>query len=268
MTQTNGHRVFLGALFYNFGGKIKMDKRLQQIAENFDDMKIGVDDKFHFSCKQCGKCCTEREDILLSPHDLFRAAKKLNMTPDEFVKEYCDSYVGDTSKMVLVRLRPRGTIKRCPMLKDRKCSIHDVKPMVCAMFPIGRGFQLDPKKPSDEQISVENIQFIFNGATCGNKEEHTVREWFETFGIPIKDEIFVEWHKAISAIGEVTQYAEKTGTSEKLLNLIYTVIYGMMYIEYDTSQDFLPQFIRNRDKLLNLLHTMPGFSKRRNKDAK
>ena len=134
-----------------------MDKRLQQIAENFENMTIGVDDKFRFSCKQCGKCCTDREDILLSPFDLFRAAKKLDMTPDEFVNEYCDSYVGDTSKMIIVRLMPRGSIKRCPLLRDRKCSIHDAKPMVCAMFPIGRGFKLDPKKPGAEQISAESV---------------------------------------------------------------------------------------------------------------
>lgn len=244
-----------------------MDKRLQQIAENFENMTIGVDDKFRFSCKQCGKCCTDREDILLSPFDLFRAAKKLDMTPDEFVNEYCDSYVGDTSKMIIVRLMPRGSIKRCPLLRDRKCSIHDAKPMVCAMFPIGRGFKLDPKKPGAEQISAESIRFIFNGAHCGNAEEHTVREWFASFGIPIKDEFFIEWQKAISEIGDAIKYAEKVCSNDEVLNLIYTAIYGLMYIKYDTSQEFMPQFLRNRDSLLGFLNAMPGYNSRRNKNV-
>ena len=240
-----------------------MDEKLKQIAENFENMKIGVDDKFRFSCKQCGKCCIQREDIILTPFDLFRASKKLNLTPQEFVAKYCDSYVGETSKMVLIRLMPRGSIRRCPLLKDRKCSIHDAKPMVCAMFPIGRAFQLDPKKSAAEQISTENIQFIFNGAHCGNAEEHTVREWFASFGIPIKDEFFVEWHKTVSEIGEITQYAEKVCTSEKVLDLIYTVIFGLMYMEYNISEEFMPQFMKNKEQLLGLLRTMPGFNLRR-----
>ncbi len=244
-----------------------MDKRLQQIAENFENMTIGVDDKFRFSCKQCGKCCTDREDILLSPFDLFRAAKKLDMTPDEFVNEYCDSYVGDTSKMIIVRLMPRGSIKRCPLLRDRKCSIHDAKPMVCAMFPIGRGFKLDPKKPGAEQISAESIRFIFNGAHCGNAEEHTVREWFTSFGIPIKDEFFIEWQKVISEIGDATKYAEKVCSNDEVLNLIYTAIYGLMYIKYDTNQEFMPQFLHNRDLLLGFLNAMPGYNSRRKRNV-
>ena len=239
-----------------------MDKRLQQIAENFENMKIGADDKFRFSCKQCGKCCTEREDILLSAFDLFRASKKLGLTPNEFVNEYCDTYVGDTSKMVIVRLMPRGSIRRCPLLKDRKCSIHDAKPMVCAMFPIGRAFKLDPSKPGAEQISTKNIQFIFNGAHCGNAEEHTVREWFDSFGIPIEDDFFVEWQKAISEIGEITQYAEKKAKNPDILDVIYTIIYGLMYAEYDTTRDFMPQFMRNKEQLLKLLRTIPGYSSR------
>ena len=57
-----------------------MDERLKYIAENYEQMKIGPDDPFRFHCKECGKCCIQREDILLSPHDLFRAARELGMT--------------------------------------------------------------------------------------------------------------------------------------------------------------------------------------------
>ena len=32
---------------------------------------VSSDDTFRFHCTQCGKCCTERDDILLTPRDLF-----------------------------------------------------------------------------------------------------------------------------------------------------------------------------------------------------
>ena len=228
--------------------------------EDFKKLTIDIDEKFKFSCNQCGKCCTEREDILLSPSDLFKASKKLNMTTKSFHDEYCESYVGGTSKMVIVRLRPLGSIRRCPMLKDRKCSIHDAKPAVCAMYPIGRGFQLDATRNLSEQITHENMNFIFNGAHCGSREEQTVREWFEKFGIPIKDEFFIEWQKTISEVGDIARQAEEKINGDLLLNLMYTIIFQQLYMEYDINKDFMPQFMKNKTKLLEILHNMFGLN--------
>lgn len=50
-----------------------MDKRLKEIVDNFDSMKIGVDEPFRFHCTMCGKCCINREDILLTPRDIWNS---------------------------------------------------------------------------------------------------------------------------------------------------------------------------------------------------
>lgn len=230
-----------------------MDKRVQRIAEKFDNMKIGLNDKFHFGCRQCGKCCIEREDILITPFDLFRLSKKLDMTPKDFIERYGEVYIGDNSRMVVVRLKPRGSIKRCPLLKDRKCLVHDAKPRVCAMFPIGRILKFEPQKQSIDQISVENIEYIFNGTHCESNEEHTVREWLESFGIPFEDEFFVEWNKTLAKMCEIIWLVEKKFTTKKRLNVIWTAIYDLMYMRYDINQEFMPQFKKNRDELLEMM---------------
>ena len=59
--------------------RIRMN--LENIAENLESMTIGLDDTFRFHCTACGKCCINREDILLNPRDLFRIAKYLNKMP-------------------------------------------------------------------------------------------------------------------------------------------------------------------------------------------
>lgn len=114
-----------------------MDKRLKEIVDNFDSMKIGADEPFRFHCTMCGRCCINREDILLTPRDIYRMAKELQISPEELFKRYCETYIGHDSCIPIVRLKPRGSVKRCPLLKDRKCSVHKAKPGVCAMFPIG-----------------------------------------------------------------------------------------------------------------------------------
>ena len=108
-----------------------MDKRLKEIVDNFDSMKIGVDEPFRFHCTMCGKCCINREDILLTPRDIYRMAKELQISPEELFKRYCETYIGHDSCIPIVRLKPHGSVKRCPLLKDRKCSVHKAKPGVC-----------------------------------------------------------------------------------------------------------------------------------------
>lgn len=234
-----------------------MDQRLKAIADNFDRMKIELDATFKFHCTQCGKCCINREDIMLNPFDLFRAAKALGMTPQDFVKTYCDTYLGETSRVPIVRIQPRGSIKRCPLMKDRKCSIHSAKPTVCAMFPIGRAFRIEAGKLDEKPIATHQIEYIFNAPHCGDKSEtHTVREWLDAFGIPLQDEFFAKWQDVILHLGPriqkcIDQFSEET--ADRLITLCYV----KLYLDYDTSKDFWPQFVENTGVIQKLMELMP-----------
>ena len=114
---------------------LSMDKRLKEIVDNFDSMKIGADEPFRFHCTMCGRCCINREDILLTPRDIYRMAKELQISPEELFKRYCETYIGHDSCIPIVRLKPRGSVKRCPLLKDiPSCVVrhHEDK---CKCFP-------------------------------------------------------------------------------------------------------------------------------------
>ena len=52
--------------------------------------KLGLDDTFQFRCKGCGKCCTHREDVLLTAYDLFRIARYFGRSPAEILSRYCE----------------------------------------------------------------------------------------------------------------------------------------------------------------------------------
>lgn len=231
-----------------------MDNRLKEIIDNYDSLKIGIDEPFRFNCTQCGKCCINRDDILLNPKDLYNLGKELKMTPEDVVMTYCETYIGDSSRFPIVRLRPRGSIKRCPLLKDRKCSVHKAKPTVCAMFPIGRCLKMDEKHP----VAVKDLQieYIFSSPGCGNDSEtHTVREWLESFQIPLKDEFFFLWHQTIFDVTPVIHNVEKVW-SETTLDRIWTFLYGMLYLNYDIEKEFLPQYIDNAKAVEDLFKHM------------
>ena len=233
-----------------------MDERLKNIVNHLESMKIGLDETFKFNCTMCGRCCINREDILLSPRDIYNMSKELGIKPEELFVRYCEVYVGPDSRVPIVRLKPRGSVKRCPLLKNRKCIVHKAKPTVCAMFPIGRCFIADNEKEGLQDISKTHIQYIFNNPGCGdNSEAHTVRGYLESFGISVKDDFFLEWHQAILDMGNFFRKIEKI-VSQETMELVWTAAFTGIYLHYDIGQEFMPQFEDNVKNFFDMLYSV------------
>lgn len=230
-----------------------MDNRLKYIGEHLDEMLIGLDEKFRFHCTQCGKCCINREDILLNPKDLYNIAATLSISQEEAVKQYCETYMGGTSRLPIVRLRPQGSIKRCPLLKDRKCMVHKAKPTVCAMYPLGRCLAISQDTMSRIETAELKPQFILNEVDCGdNAEEHTVREWLESFGIPVEDQYYIRWQRLAMLASKIIKSVEGSWTPNGL-NMLLTLIFNMLYLGYDMDKEFEPQFEERSEELRTIL---------------
>ena len=233
-----------------------MDKRLQYIAENLDAMTIGVDEPFKFNCDMCGKCCINRDDILLNAKDVYNMAKELQMEPVDMVLKYCETYIGESSRIPILRIKPRGSIRRCPLMKAHKCSVHNAKPTVCAMFPIGRCIQLEANNKNTE-TKMSDIRYLFTNPECGDDSEtHTVREWLGEFGIPLEDEFFLAWNLLISELGKIFRKGEKI-LSEKGMIAAWNLTFVKIYLDYDIRKEFMAQFTENAAEILDLMRTMP-----------
>lgn len=238
-----------------------MDNRLKEIIDNFDQMHIGVDEPFKFHCTMCGKCCINREDILLSPRDLYRVARELKLNPANFVEQYGETYIGSDSRIPIVRIRPRGSIKRCPLLKDRKCSVHKAKPAVCAMFPIGRLVKAEGTLEGVNIPDNHGIEYIFTKPGCGDDSEtHTVREWLREFDLPLQDTYYIKWTQTITQAGTILRKAEKT-FSEESMNKLWSLVYVLLYLNYDIDKEFDPQFDSNTQELLEVLKMLSAGGK-------
>ncbi len=233
-----------------------MDERLKEIVDNLESMKIGLDEPFKFRCTMCGKCCIHREDILLSPKDIYNISKELGIRPEKMFEQYCEVYVGPDSRVPIMRLKPRGSVKRCPLLKNRKCMVHKSKPTVCAMFPLGRCIVAANPKEGLKDISKGQVQYIFNNPGCGDgSETQTVREYLESFGIPVEDNFFLKWQQAILDMGNFFQKIEKT-VNHETMELVWTAAFTGIYLHYDIGQGFMPQFEDNVKKFFDMLYSV------------
>ena len=224
---------------------------------DLESMTIGLDDTFKFHCDQCGKCCTHREDIILSPMDIYKMAKELKMTPVEFYHEYCVFNIGEHTRMPIVRLASEGKDTHCVLLKNHRCSVHKVKPAVCTMFPLGRYMCFEKDDYNAESIDTSKVKYLLQPPECGDESEtHTVREWLSGFDIKLEDEAFVQWQKAISRFSSKFKELEKKQDMLSMME-IWFVVRVSLYLQYDTSKEFLPQFNYNVENLLKLLDDIP-----------
>lgn len=227
--------------------------------ENLEENLLDLDATFRFKCRKCGKCCKNQDMILFTPNDLFKIAKRLEKTIQTVIHDYTEVYIGPQSKLPMVHLLMKGPKNACPFLgQDNRCSIHDSKPVICALYPLGRVFvNQNPGAPICG-TSETMVRYILSG-TCGSgKKTHMVREWLACFGIPETDEFFLLWTRMITELGLLIRNLLENGVSEKLLQPLWSAIFFKLYLDYDLGQEFFPQFQRNVNKLLQ---DMPELSK-------
>lgn len=237
--------------------KLQMDKRMEDILDNMQNNSLELDDAFAFKCRGCGKCCKNREDILLTTRDLYNIAVSLGRTIEYVVERYCEVYIGRDSRMPIIRLMPTGPERVCPLMRGKKCIVHAAKPSVCALFPLGRAVSFD--RADKKEIKAEDIRPVYfsQPAVCGTQDKsQTVREWLTQFGIPIEDEFYGLWNENLAFLSDFFRELEKNNVTEKSMEIIRNAAVRHLYISYDPKMALIPQFRENTTHMKKYFRTI------------
>lgn len=177
----------------------------------------------------CSQCCKHREDILLTPYDIFRICKFLKIGFGEFIVTYCETYIESPSNLPVVRLRPSAV---CRFLRHGKCQIHEVKPTVCTLYPLGRLASFNPESGE--------LQYFLRDDSCGTKDQENVEEDQLKKLDDDHEECLHIWH---SMLNELNTWSQNTAAAdEEAIEMIAFVVFKKLYDGYDHSAEFLPQF--------------------------
>ena len=94
------------------------------------------------------------------------------------------------------------------------------------------------------------IEYFYMNPGCGNNTRtQTLREWFDSFGIPLNDNFFIEWATFQKDFVTLIREAERF-LDEAAMRQVWSPIFGILYLCYDLEKEFLPQFRENAEKLL------------------
>lgn len=195
----------------------------ENIKNDIEKRALGLNDAFQFGCKACGKCCRDKV-IMLNPYDIFQLTKHLNMSQAEFAKKYCGFFIGEESNLPIVYLDFKGG--PCPFLVNKRCSVHKVKPFVCASYLLGRA------------ISGDKLLYFRQEVSCGNKyEKQVVRDWvYGSRNAKEEEQIYLVWSQILQMLVPITS---KIPANE--IAPVANMLGNSLYFSYDIHNLLLPQ---------------------------
>lgn len=89
--------------------------------------KSARSEAFGYRCRACSRCCAHKI-IQVNPYEIARLARHLGLSTTEFRKRF-------TERDAILK---RNDDDVCVFLKDKGCSVHAERPLVCRLYPLGR----------------------------------------------------------------------------------------------------------------------------------
>jgi len=174
-------------------------------TEGFERLKKAIldeyprmtrDGSFQFACHSevsCFNNCCADVNIFLTPYDVLRLKKRLNIVSHEFLDKYTLLPLEKKLQYPIILLKlQEDEGKTCHFVDPEKgCTVYEDRPWACRMYPIGLASPKEGDKACQAADREEEFFFLMKEEGCcgfGEKKEWTVAEWIENQGIPEYDE--------------------------------------------------------------------------------
>ena len=178
---------------------------------DFDDIKdsiphqspvqphqLTLDSEFQFSCHPgvaCFNACCKNIQIQLTPYDIIRLKKHLDLSSQEFVARYTVPFEMDHHGMPGLHLSTKPGTRECVFLTEQGCGIYQDRPAACRYYALGSMGMRAKDSPE-----VQDVYFVVKESHCLGHDEpktQTVRDYRREQGIETYDEMNREWRDVI-----------------------------------------------------------------------
>lgn len=218
-------------------------KRNCSLDEISDGKLYTIDDLAQVNCNGCNgqaSCCQGMgNSIILDPYDVFRLTNGLNGSFEELLAGRIELNLVDG--IILPNLRMSGETERCSFLKENgRCSIHNSRPGICRIFPLGRIY--------------ENHDFFYflQKNECNNsiKTMRKVSTWIDTPDYEKYRAFLIEWHYFLN---DVEKLIKSTQDDNQIKQINMYLLKQFYLTKYDLSVEFYNQFYKRLDEAKELL---------------
>lgn len=162
--------------------------------------QLGEDEPFRFGCHPgvaCFNRCCADVNILLTPVDILRLARRRGLTTREFLDRHTLTPITKELHLPVVILRMEETEgKRCPFVGPEGCTVYEDRPWACRMYPVGIALP-----PARAGVTPKPVAFLFEDDFCLGREEPriwTVPAWRADQGADRQEEIEEGFREIVS----------------------------------------------------------------------
>lgn len=191
-------------------------------------------------CEGCCDCCTGMgESVILDPLDVHRLSVNLKKTPEGLMEKELELDAADGN--ILPHLRMTGREERCIFLNEKgRCSIHDFRPGICRLFPLGRFYENG------------SFRYFLQVHECKkqNRSKIKVKKWIDTPDVKRYEQFVSDWHYFLKDVQEVLYNAQDT---ELIKNLNLYVVNRFYIKPYEEERDFYEEFYERLEEGKQLL---------------
>ncbi len=159
---------------------------------------LGDNTAFQFRCHRNVKCwnaCCSNIDIPLTPYDILRLKKRLDMPSGEFLKQYSTPFEMDKDGMPGVKLKPVDEGTACQFMTPEGCGVYEDRPTACRYYPVA----LLTMRRSDEYVDRSAYAMVKEKHCLGHLEEkaQTIEQYRTEQGVVEYDEKAHAWRQLI-----------------------------------------------------------------------
>lgn len=204
---------------------------------NIVPTKYTLDSKIKFRCHpgvSCFTACCGNIDIILTPFDILRLRRLLNLSSDEFLLRFTSPVFVEKTDMPGVKINLDEN-DRCPFVTEEGCTIYEERPSACRYYPIGMA---NFHQAGDEGADAEKFFFIVKEPHCKGHEEDkewTIRDWRADQGVDLCDDMNNEWMQLVMRRKSYGIQANLSEHGQKMFFMVSTNLEKFKSFIFDSS---------------------------------
>jgi uncharacterized protein len=199
--------------------------------------QLGYNSRFTFKCHPGVSCftqCCRGIKIILTPYDIIRLKKRLELVSDEFLAIYTEPHMLEKTGLPMVTLKQMDDEQAsCPFVRDQGCIIYEDRPTACRYYPLGVA-SMQHKEGADD----DGFFFFVHEPHCKGFEENcqwTVSEWRKDQQVDLRDQVNAEW---TDLVVRKRSFPPNIQLTEQARQMFFTVSYNIdkfRQFVFDTS---------------------------------
>ncbi len=177
------------------------------------------------NCSGCSACCHgSGRTIIMNPFDVHEILSHGNMEYKTLVKEKIDWHLEE--KIMHPHMQNFGEDEACGFLDDEgRCSIHQYRPGVCRLFPLGRFYE------------QKDFKYFYQPGECVKPilSKVKVKKWIGIRDYDKNKDFVLAWHDFIKALQWRARFIrdeqELEAMNRYLIDRFYDTVWGEDFYE-------------------------------------